>query len=55
VHGLRARGGYTVDQTWKDGKLVEAEIRADRDGTVRVRYGQSTRELSVKAGQHVRY
>jgi alpha-L-fucosidase 2 len=55
VRGLRARGGFTVDQAWKDGKLVEATVRADRDGTVRVRYGQSTKELTVKAGQHVRY
>jgi alpha-L-fucosidase 2 len=55
VRGLRARGGFTVDQTWTDGKLVEAVIRADRDGSVRVRYGQSTRELAVKAGQDVRY
>jgi alpha-L-fucosidase 2 len=55
VRGLRARGGYTVDQAWKDGRLVEAIVRADRDGTVRVRYGQSTRELTVKAGQQVRY
>jgi alpha-L-fucosidase 2 len=55
VQGLRARGGYTVDQTWKGGKLVEAIVRADRDGTVRVRYGQSTKELTVKAGQKVRY
>ena len=55
VQGLRARGGYTIDQTWKDGKLVEAVVRADRDGTVRVRYGQSTKELTVKAGQQVRY
>jgi len=55
ARGLRARGGFTVDQTWKDGKLVEAIVRADRDGTVRVRYGQSTRELTVKAGQRTRY
>jgi alpha-L-fucosidase 2 len=55
ARGLRARGGFSVDQAWKDGKLVEAIVRADRDGTVRVRYGQSTRELTVKAGQQVRY
>jgi alpha-L-fucosidase 2 len=55
VLGLRARGGFTVDQTWKDGTLVQAVVRADRDGTVRIRYGQTTRTLSVKGGKPVRY
>ena len=54
VSGLRARGGYTVDETWKDGRLVEAVIRADRDGTVRVRYGSVVREFDVKAGATAR-
>lgn len=32
VTGLRARGGYTVDITWADGRLIEATLVADRDG-----------------------
>ena len=51
VTGLRARGGYTVDVRWKDGKLESAVIRADRGGKVRVRYGQSTAEYPVAAGR----
>jgi alpha-L-fucosidase 2 len=54
VSGLRARGGFTIDERWKDGRLVEAVVGADRDRTVRVRYGQSTRELAVKAGRPAR-
>lgn len=54
VRGLRARGGFTVDQTWTDGKLVAAVVRADRDGTVRIRYGQAVRELAVQAGKPIR-
>ena len=29
VHGLRARGGYTVDIDWKDGVITKAVIRCD--------------------------
>jgi alpha-L-fucosidase 2 len=51
VRGLRARGGYTVDIRWKDGRLESSVITADRSGRVRVRYGQSTAEHPVTAGQ----
>ena len=51
VRGLRARGGYTVDVRWRNAKLQSAVIKADRDGKVRVRYGQSTAEYPVTAGR----
>jgi alpha-L-fucosidase 2 len=55
VRGLRGRGGYTVDITWKNGRLVEAVVRADRDGPVRIRLGQSVIQRRVKAGEPLRY
>jgi alpha-L-fucosidase 2 len=39
VQGLRARGGFTVDVAWSDGKLVEATLLADRDSFAAVTYG----------------
>jgi alpha-L-fucosidase 2 len=38
IKGLKARGGYTVDQEWKDGKLQKAVIWPDHSGEVRIRY-----------------
>jgi alpha-L-fucosidase 2 len=54
VRGLRARGGFTVDVTWKDGALVAAVIRPDRAGHARVRSGQAVRELTGRAGVPIR-
>ena len=51
VRGLRARGGYTVDMTWSDGKLTEAVITASADGILRLSDG---REYPMEAGQSVR-
>jgi alpha-L-fucosidase 2 len=50
VRGLRARGGFTVDLSWKDGALVDAVVRADRDAHARVRYRDTVREVTLKAG-----
>ncbi len=51
VHGLRARGGYTVSIVWRSGKLLCAEITADCAGTVSVMgYGQ----FSHRAGETIR-
>jgi alpha-L-fucosidase 2 len=54
VRGLRGRGGYTVDVAWKDGALVEAVVRADRDGTVKVRIGGDVTSLDARAGVALR-
>ena len=37
VTGLRARGAVTVDLVWRQGRLVSARLRPDRDGALTVR------------------
>jgi alpha-L-fucosidase 2 len=51
VRGMRARGGYTIDMTWDDGKLTVAKIRADREGAVKLAYGEKVEEVSLGAGE----
>ena len=51
--GLRARGGFEVDVTWKDGKLEEAMIHSVAGKTCRVRYGDKEVVLTMKPGECV--
>ncbi|MFF3854365.1 glycoside hydrolase N-terminal domain-containing protein [Micromonospora sp. NPDC002575] len=37
VTGLRGRGGYTVGVAWTNSQIDEIAIRADRDGTLKLR------------------
>lgn len=38
ISGLKARGGYTVGISWKEGRLEEARITASHNGLCTVRY-----------------
>jgi len=49
VKGLRARGGFSVDISWRDGKLVETIIHSDSGHPARLRYGATTEDLVLKA------
>ncbi|MDR2656724.1 MAG: hypothetical protein LBB86_02740, partial [Oscillospiraceae bacterium] len=54
VSGLRARGGYTVSYSWKDGRLEGAEITADKDGDVAVTAPETSTRFKITAGQTIR-
>lgn len=38
IKGLKARGGYTVDMEWKEGKIVAAYITSPYEQTVNIQY-----------------
>ena len=50
VAGLRARGGFTVDISWKDGQLVEALVRAGRSSTCHLSYADQRASRAMQAG-----
>ena len=53
VTGLRARGGFQVDITWHDGKLISATIRSDADKSCSVSYGGRTAAFKIKNGKSI--
>lgn len=55
VKGLRARGGFEVDVTWKDGALVEANVRSIAGSSTRLVCGQAKRDLKIPKGGSFRW
>ncbi len=53
VSGLRARGDFTVDIRWQDGRLDEATVHAGKNALdkVDVVFGGKRKELSLAPGQ----
>jgi alpha-L-fucosidase 2 len=50
VTGLRARGGFEVDLTWREGRLTGATLRSAKGGTTRLRYAGMTKDVTIPAG-----
>ncbi|SFT86762.1 alpha-L-fucosidase 2 [Algoriphagus locisalis] len=51
VTGLKARGNYTIDMTWKEGELKTCKIQAGNTGKVMVYYDGSEMDLDLERGQ----
>jgi len=50
VKGLRARGGYTIDITWRDGQVIDYRIRNPHGGTVTMCYNGKKEQVKADKG-----
>lgn len=53
ITGLRARGGVTVDLSWRDGELESARLTSLRPTEVNVRWGSDSLGVTFLAGETV--
>jgi len=54
VEGLRARGGYKVDIEWDNGVLKSATIQSVSGNNVKVRYHNTSVEVTLSPGKSVK-
>ncbi len=50
VKGLRARGGFSIDLQWDEGRLTWATVRSLWGKKATVRYGDRSREITMDRG-----
>jgi alpha-L-fucosidase 2 len=53
VRGLRARGGFEVDLSWREGELRRVALRGEPGGKAQVRYRETVRTVNVSNGRSV--
>jgi alpha-L-fucosidase 2 len=51
VAGLKARGGFVVDLSWENGKLISAKIHSQKGAACKVHYAGKHYELKIAKGQ----
>jgi len=49
ARGLRARGGFTIDLAWKEGRLTRATIIGAPNTSIRVRHPEGTQDITLNA------
>jgi len=47
VRGVCARGGFVLNLSWANGKLIKTEISTTRGGSTRIVYGNKSVEVTL--------
>ncbi len=55
IHGIRARGGFTIDMEWKKGKITRLSVTSHLGGTCRIREGASEKERTIETQKRKTY
>jgi alpha-L-fucosidase 2 len=51
IKGIKARGGFEVDISWKDGALVNCEVKSLVGSNLKLSYKGNTGSMTTKAGR----
>ena len=51
INGIKARGNYKIDLSWKNRKVVKAKITSHQAGVLTVCYNGKQKKLHFKAGE----
>ena len=49
--GLTARGGFTVDAEWKNGKVISVSVLAEKGGTLKIKTPDGIKEINTAEKQ----
>jgi alpha-L-fucosidase 2 len=55
ITGLKARGNFTVDIEWEEGKLISLRIKSIDGAPLKIKYGETTAEMETLPGEVVRF
>ncbi len=55
IKGLKARGGFEVDLSWQDSRLLSVEISSVKGGKARLVYGDRVVDVNLKAGERASF
>ena len=50
IKGIKARGNYTINLSWKNRKVTRAEITSNKDGALTVKYNGKLKVIKFKKG-----
>ncbi len=53
IKGLKARGNFTVDISWSDNKLKSLRLKSPKDKTVKIKYADIEKNISLNANKAV--